>query len=146
MKQLSGWMLVLCSAVPAMASEPADFSRWGLGDLQVVSDQQGESIRGEASRAYSMSVASISALIYDPATGSQTNIDLAHFSNSEATGTAGNPSTAATEGALGLTGFDIEVGTFKASIGQSAVFVGGQSGAGRAGSFTFQSLNVPRFR
>lgn len=146
MKQLSGWMLVLCLSGPTMASEPTDLSRWGLGDLQVVSDHQGEAIRGEASRAYSMSVASISALIYDPATGSQTNIDLAHFSNSESTGTVSNPSTAATEGALGLTGFAIEVGTFKATIGQSAVFVGGQSGAGPAGSYTFQSLNVPRFR
>lgn len=94
--------------------------------------------------SYSMGVASLSALIYDPATGSQTNIDIAHFSNSDSTATVSDPTSAAVEGVVGFTGLGIEIGGFRANLSEGALFFGGQSAT--QGNFSVNSLNVPRFQ
>lgn len=134
----------LLASGSALAAEPLTLGSLGLGSLRPVSDRAGLEVRGMSSRAYSMSVASLSALIYDPATGSQTNVDIAHFSNSESSAAVGNSATAATEGVVGFTGLDIAIGNFRATLSPGALFVGGQS-AGN-GNFAVQNLNVPRFR
>lgn len=124
------------------AQEPS-LASLGLSSLQRISDQSGAMVRGASSTAYSMSVASVSALLYDPDTGSQVNIDLAHFSNSSGSGVVNERSTAASEAALGLTGLSFMVGNRSFQIGPMAVFSGGQ-GAGN-GAFGVLNLNIPRF-
>jgi len=134
----------LMASGSAVAADPLSLGSLGLSGLRPVSDRAGLQVRGMSSRAYSMSVASLSALIYDPATGSQTNVDIAHFSNSESQAFGGNSATAATEGVVGFTGLDIAIGGFRATISPGALFVGGQSAGG--GAFAVGNLNVPRFR
>lgn len=119
-------------------------SEIGLASLQVCDDADAMRVRGKSSRSYSMGVASLSALIYDPATGSQTNIDIAFFSNSESTATVSDPTSAAVEGVVGFTGLGIEIGGFRASLSQGALFFGGQSAT--QGRFSVDALNVPRFQ
>jgi hypothetical protein len=116
----------------------------GLGSLQIVDEAAGMLVRGQSSKSYSMGVASLSVLIYDPATGSQTNIDIAQFSNSSSDATVSDPTSAAVEGVVGFTGLAIEIGGFRANLSQGALFYGGQSAT--QGSFSINSLNVPRFR
>lgn len=116
----------------------------GLSALRECGDSQGMLVRGKSSRSYSMGVASLSALIYDPATGSQTNIDIAHFSNSDSTATVSDPTSAAVEGVVGFTGLGIEIGGFRANLSEGALFFGGQSAT--QGNFSVNSLNVPRFQ
>jgi len=135
-------LAMLAVGTIAYGQEPS-LAQFGLSELRPVSDNAGMKVRGSASRAYSMSVASVSALLYDPETGSQVNIDLAHFSNTTAEGAVNEPSTAASEGVLGLTGMTIAVGNRTFQIGPAAVFVGGQSAAN--GAFGVLNLNVPRF-
>lgn len=119
-------------------------SEIGLASLQVCDDAVAMQVRGKSSRSYSMGVASLSVLVYDPATGSQTNIDIAHFSNSESTATVSDPTSAAVEGVVGFTGLGIEIGGFRASLSQGALFFGGQSAT--QGRFSVDALNVPRFQ
>jgi len=129
----------------ATAKTPNDsLKAIGLSALEACDDADAMRIRGQSSRSYSMGVASLSVLIYDPATGSQTNIDIAHFSNSESTATVSDPTSAAVEGVVGFTGLGIEIGGFRASLSQGALFFGGQSAT--QGMFSGNALNVPQFR
>ncbi|HBJ37579.1 MAG TPA: hypothetical protein DDZ51_23050 [Planctomycetaceae bacterium] len=116
----------------------------GLGSLQACDDADAMRVRGKSSRSYSMGVASLSVLIYDPATGSQTNIDIAQFANSESSAMVSDPTSAAVEGVVGFTGLGIEIGGFRASLSQGALFFGGQSAT--QGAFSVNALNVPRFQ
>jgi len=138
---------LLCSAVlicsPICYAQEGSLASLGLSSLQRISDQKGAMVRGSSSTAYSMSVASGSALLYDPETGSQVNIDVANFANSSSDGVVNERSTAASEAAVGLTGLNVMVGNRSFQIGPMAVFSGGQ-GAGN-GSFGVLNLNVPRF-
>lgn len=142
---LAAVALGLVCVGPATAKDSElRLSEIGLASLQVCDDADAMRVRGKSSRSYSMGVASLSALIYDPATGSQTNIDIAFFSNSESTATVSDPTSAAVEGVVGFTGLGIEIGGFRASLSQGALFFGGQSAT--QGRFSVDALNVPRFQ
>lgn len=142
---LAAVALGLVCVSPATANNSKlRLSEIGLASLQVCDDADAMRVRGKSSRSYSMGVASLSALIYDPATGSQTNIDIAFFSNSESTATVSDPTSAAVEGVVGFTGLGIEIGGFRASLSQGALFFGGQSAT--QGRFSVDALNVPRFQ
>jgi hypothetical protein len=144
-KAIGGIALTLITAGFSEAKNPElSFRDIGLGGLEVCDDAQGMRVRGQSSRSYSMGVASLSVLIYDPATGSQTNIDIAHFSNSESSAMVSDPTSAAVEGVVGFTGLGIEIGGFRANLSQGALFFGGQTAT--QGNFSVHSLNVPRFR
>lgn len=142
---MPGLVLAALLATAGQRSCSADDSlaAFGLQGLNRITDAQAMQVRGMSSRSYSMGVASLSALIFDPATGTQVNIDIANFSNSESTGSVSTASSSAVEGVVGFTGLDIQVGGFRASLSPGALFFGGQSGAG--GGFSVNSLNVPRF-
>ncbi len=142
---ISSLAIGLSVAGSATAASPSYGPRdIGLGALEICGEADAMQIRGQSSRSYSMGVASLSALIYDPATGSQTNIDIAFFSNSESTATVSDPTSAAVEGVVGFTGLGIEIGGFRASLSQGALFFGGQSAT--QGMFSVNALNVPQFR
>jgi len=129
-------------ASPVFATEPAELSGLGLDSMQVVSEQDGLQVRGLSSKSGAMSVNSLAGLIYDPATGSQTNFEAASFNSSSSAQTVNTPNSSGAEAATGMTALSLEVGLFSASISQFALFAGGQSGS--QGAFTF-SLNVPSF-
>lgn len=148
---VSVWKTAVCVAACLVASGHAaaaapegQLQGVGLGSLRLVDESEGMKVRGLSSRSYSMGVASLSVLIYDPATGSQTNIDIAHFSNSSSEATVSDPTSTAVEGVVGFTGLGIEIGGFRANLSQGALFFGGQSAT--QGNFSVNSLNVPRFR
>lgn len=99
-------------------------------------------VRGLSSSSAAMSVNSLAGLIYDPATGSQQNFEAASFNSSESAQTVSTENSSGAEAAVGMTALSMDVGTFSGSVGQFALFAGGQSGA--QGAFTF-SINVPSF-
>jgi len=141
MKKIMFAALALMAA-PVFASEPAELSGLGLGSMQVVSEQDGMQVRGLSSTSAAMSVNSLAGLIYDPATGSQSNFEAASFNSSSSAQTVNTANSSGAEAAIGSTALTMEVGTFSASMSQFALFAGGQSAT--QGAFTF-SLNVPSF-
>lgn len=129
-------------AAPVLASEPAELRGLGLDSIQAVSEQEGLQVRGLSSLSSAMSVNSLAGLIYDPATGSQTNFEAASFNNGSSEQTVNTANSSGAEASIGMTALSMEVGLFSASVSQFALFSGGQSGA--QGTFSF-SLNVPSF-
>ena len=134
--------LVALVAAPVVADEPADLSSLGLVGLEAVSEADAMEIRGQSSSTNALSVNSLASMFYDPATGSQFNFEAASVNYGESDMTVGDANSSGGEVAVGNTAIAFEVGTFSASLGQSALFAGGQAGA--QGAFTF-SLNVPSF-
>jgi hypothetical protein len=58
------------------------FDRFGLGSLQVVSDQQGMEIRGTSSATGSGGMSFVSGFLYDSSTGSTASLISVHHSSS----------------------------------------------------------------
>ncbi len=58
------------------------FDQYGLGSLQVVSDQQGMEIRGANSAAGSGGMSFVSGFLYDSSTGSTASLVSVHHSSS----------------------------------------------------------------
>lgn len=71
-------MLVVVGATAVDAKEPLKLSRYGLSSLRKMSDREGNSVRGAGVTASGLS--SLSAIFYDPTTGSKANVDLQNFS------------------------------------------------------------------
>jgi len=129
-------------AAPVVASEPADLNQLGLGSLATVSEEAGLEVRGLSANANAISVSSLALLFHDQGTGSQFNFESASLNFSDADGTVMEDVTAGAEAAAGNTAITFAVEGFSASLSQSALFSGGQSGGNGPFSFT---LNVPSF-
>lgn len=135
--------LVALAAAPAIASEPVELAGLGLAAMQEVSEQDGLRVRGLSAASASLSVASMSGLLFDPVSGDQVNIDMSQLTTSSGQMTGNEGSSAGGEAAVGFTGMAFDVNDFSATLGQSALFAGGQTAAN--GSFNISSLNVPSF-
>lgn len=129
-------------ASPVVASEPSDLNQLGLGSLATVSEDAGMEVRGLAGSTYAVSVNSMAVMFYEVASGSQYNFETASLNTSAADGTVQENVTSGAEASVGNTAVAFAVEDFSASLGQVALFAGGQSGANSSFSF---SLNVPSF-
>ena len=143
MKKLVLTLVALAATTPAIASEPAELAGLGLAAMQEVSEQDGMQVRGLSAASASLSVASMSGLLFDPVSGDQVNIDLSQLTTSSGQMTGNEGSSAGGEAAVGFTGMAFDVNDFSATLSQSALFAGGQTAAN--GSFNINLLNVPSF-
>lgn len=90
MKNVLSVLAVLAAfvAVPAMAGDgnvaQGDLSSLGLGQMQVMSDAQGLTVRGMSSNSQSTGLLLASSLLFDPITGSDSRASLALFSRGTA--------------------------------------------------------------
>ncbi len=134
-------LLALCMlwSGQLIAAEPINLKALGLGGLKPISEQSASQVRGASSSAYSTGLSTFMAVIYDPATGSQFNFSTNNFARStDENAGAGSRSTAAVETGVGISQFDISIGSFTASFSAGLLFGTGQAAgsSGFAGNFT----------
>lgn len=128
-------MLIAIGGVSSVAArEPVSLSKVGLSSLRRISDREGSKIRGAASGVSASGLSSLSAIFYDPSTGSRVNFDLVDFSAAIADNGCGARSDAQNYNAIGLTGplnilfpsgLTASISSFSAGGSSQAVLNGG---------------------
>lgn len=136
-------LLITSFCSPVLGESPL-LTELGLSAIRQLPDDDGMLVRGRSSTATSLSVVSLSALIHDPVTGSQTHVDIVEFNRSTSSMTGSQSASAGSESVAGTTGLFIEIGQFQASLGPSLMFAGGQAAGG--GNFQLQYLSIPSFQ
>ena len=131
----------------------ADLSSFGLGDVEVISDAEGQNVRGLGMFSRSTSSSGISMNIVDPNTGSQWSLFNTAFNTADdaktATSVATDPNTIGvgteTNGLAQIADLDVsvtntlglEVSTFNFTTTGVAAMSAGRSIGGSVTSFTF---------
>ena len=151
MKRMCWAAMLLLVASPCFAEDLASF---GLATLEPVTDSEATEVRGLGgySDAYSLGVSGLSAVILDPATGSQGSFNATQTNlgkeqqefGLDATG-ADQASGVETNTAAGLAGLG-SVGDFSFSLVGVSGFASGKSIAGATSGFDFTpTFNIGSF-